>query len=780
MSDTPWGNCVSCGNAAKSPNRECDNFPATKQRQSDCIMPIAGDVVAIYDAVDTSDLDNPSLGGALPPVQTTFDFGDKPSKTLTGARQRTARRYTPLCRTTVDNSAYLGRCIEGIVVDSFDETVSTPTPEADARDTTYVVSEMTHKYEKKTSTYLAAFQGCCRMGTPDDSDGSISPYYDLKNNANGAWFLRAKVSVTDDPTVLMTGTAASPFIAHTPHLSVIKGRPLDFKVHAFDAASRPIKYSLGLDDDHGVGLNQAARPPYGNNFLAKIDEDTGVVTFPASASTSYENYYNLVVIATVYGPCTGYVSTANSDECFQPGFIPQTARISTIVDFLVRVVQAGFTGDWPQSRCDNPNSGLPVGTNSQVCNNMPVLSMPPSPQRFICNEPNRFEVTATDNSRDYSITRPKIVAIRHRQRSFLTSRLNPNPLNLAQASVIQDIYPRGVCSDENCFQNCGCTNTVDCMAKTRGVCKDNPYVPNFPLGDDPVGVGVNGNRAVTTSNMSTAVGTYSWTPLCERLETDRMYSYLGNHRLDVFGVCFVAVDDGGGKEFNGKLTSPPGCVDIAVLRCTKPTIELIGMSKPASNASLMIWKVDVSTNVTLLLNGTDDTQSRSLTVFHTAGTGIPAVGAVWRQQQCHGVPSLAITCNPVMREFYFGAELVHAGFVIEVCFEAVNDQLECPRYRKNRGAQAYGVHASSVGPSPPITVSQASEPLCVKLDVTGPNLAWIEPTPKEGEVVLTYMGCPLTVTLVTEDLNNIFDVQIVPWTVDSFSPLLPTDMRLTK
>ena len=133
-----------------------------------------------------------------------------------------------------------------------------------------------------------------------------------------------------------------------------------------------------------------------------------------------------------------------------------------------------------------------------------------------------------------------------------------------------------------------------------------------------------------------------------------------------------------------------------------------------------------------------------------------------------------------MREFYFGAELVHAGFVIEVCFEAVNDQLECPRYRKNRGAQVYGVHASPVGPSPPITVSQASEPLCVKLDVTGPNLAWMEPTPKEGEVVLTYMRCPLTVTLVTEDLNNKFDVQIVPWTVDSFSPLFPTDMRLKK
>ena len=90
---------------AQNPARECDNFPATKQRQTDCMLPIAGDIVAIYDAVDTSALDDPSLGGALPPVETTFDFGDDPSKMLTGARQRTARQYTPKCVTTMDNSA---------------------------------------------------------------------------------------------------------------------------------------------------------------------------------------------------------------------------------------------------------------------------------------------------------------------------------------------------------------------------------------------------------------------------------------------------------------------------------------------------------------------------------------------------------------------------------------------------------------------------------------------------------------------------------------------------
>ena len=762
---------------AQNPARECDNFPATKQRQTDCMLPIAGDIVAIYDAVDTSALDDPSLGGALPPVETTFDFGDDPSKMLTGARQRTARQYTPKCVTTMDNSVFLGRCLQGIVVDSFGEAASTPTPEADARDITYVVSEIEYKYEKKTETYIAGFQGCCRMGTPDDSDGTISSFYDLKNNANGAWFLRTKVSVTVDPAVLITGTAASPFIAHTPHLAVIKGRPLEFKVHAFDAASRPIKYQIGTDDDHGVGLNQAARPPYGNNYLAQINEDTGVITFPASASTSYENYYNLVVIATAYGPCTGYISTANSrEDCFKPGFIPNTAETTTIVDFLIRVVQAGFTGDWPQSRCDNANSGLPIGFNTKVCNNMPVLAVPPSPQRFICNEQNQFQVTASDTPKDYSISTPKIVAIRHRQRPFLASKLIPDP-NPAQQPTIADIYPRGLCSDENCFENCGCIHTTDCTSKNRGVCTNNPYVPFFPRGDDPVGTG---NRAVTTSNKSTAVATYSWLPLCERLEKDLMYSYQGNHRLDVFGVCFVAVDDGGGREYNGKLTSPPRCVDVAVLRCTKPTIELIGMSKPAFNATLKIWKVDVSTNITLLFNGTDDTQSRGLVISHTAEKPIPAVGATWGPQKCHSVPGLSITCNPVNRELFFGAELVHAGFVIEVCFEAVNDQLECPRYRKNTGAQAYGVHESPIQPSPPIVVSQASEPLCLKLDVTGPNLAWMDPTPEEDEVVLTYMGCPLTIQLVTEDLNNFFDLQIVPWTVDSFSFLFPTAMRLSK
>ena len=74
-----------------------------------------------------------------------------------------------------------------------------------------------------------------------------------------------------------------------------------------------------------------------------------------------------------------------------------------------------------------------------------------------------------------------------------------------------------------------------------------------------------------------------------------------------------------------------------------------------------------------------------------------------------------------------------------------------------------GEHESPVAAYRPITVSQASEPLCVNLEVPGPILVWMEPTPQEDETVLTYMGCPRTLTLVAEDLSNFFDLEIVPW-----------------
>ena len=243
-SDEPEGNCVECQVEAKNPARECDNFPAGhKVVQSACILPVPGDRVALYDAVDTGNLDDNVLGGALPPVETSFAFGDDPSSTLTGARIRTARTYKPRCRSDAEqDKTVFGKCIEGIVVDSFDVAGSTPSPEADARDIVYVLTQIEYTYPKKTDDYVAQFQGCCRMGSQNDGDGG---FYDLVNNANGAFFLRTHVSVTDDPQVLMTGTASSPFFSHTPHITAIKGRPLVFRLHAFDAANRPIKYEIG-------------------------------------------------------------------------------------------------------------------------------------------------------------------------------------------------------------------------------------------------------------------------------------------------------------------------------------------------------------------------------------------------------------------------------------------------------------------------------------------------------------------------------------------------------
>lgn len=152
--------------------------------------------------------------------------------------------------------------------------------------------------------------------------------------------------------------------------------------------------------------------------------------------------------------------------------------------------------------------------------------------------------------------------------------------------------------------------------------------------------------------------------------------------------------------------------------CVKPDSthpNAAGVSKPATNATSSFWTVSVATNISLELNSTDDTQSRRVTIYHTAIPGIPAVGAAWSDQHCQTDEGLSITCNPVRRQFFFGAELVHAGFVITICFEAVNDQLECPRYRPNNDQQPYGVHESPIAPppavpspSPAIVVSQAS------------------------------------------------------------------------
>jgi hypothetical protein len=228
------------------------------------------------------------------------------------------------------------------------------------------------------------------------------------------------------------------------------------------------------------------------------------------------------------------------------------------------------------------------------------------------------------------------------------------------------------------------------------------------------------------------------------------------------------VDQGGVTEKEGKLISPLKCVYIPVLRCTKPTLKLVAADKSIARYawSTPSWVVPVSTNITISFAATDDAQSRGLTIYHHASHGIPAIGAEWRPQQCSSDSALRITCNPVQRDFFFGAELLHAGHQITVCVEAVNDQAECPHYRKNLGDQSYGVHYSAAGlVKPPIATSQASEQVCFHLEVTGPDLQFMSPTPAQDDVVVTYMGCPFTQTLATADANNQFNVQLEPWTV---------------
>jgi hypothetical protein len=93
-----------------------------------------------------------------------------------------------------------------------------------------------------------------------------------------------------------------------------------------------------------------------------------------------------------------------------------------------------------------------------------------------------------------------------------------------------------------------------------------------------------------------------------------------------------------------------------------------------------------------------------------------------------------------------------------VCVEAVNDQIECPRYRKNPAAanQSFGVHFSPPPPPPQslssattIATSQASEAFCFLLEVKGPELEFLTPSPAENAEVMSYAACPLTLTLAS-------------------------------
>jgi len=665
------GGCTDCTGEATSPHCPDD--------AESCDAPVAGDGVHLYDP------------DRAPPVAMTFSFGANPDDYLTGQK---GADTVPICELTPS------RCMPGRVVDAFENTTTTPLAEEDALHIVYVVSEFTYKYPRATSSYTAGFQGCCRMGSADT---------ELRNNAGGSWYLRTVVSLTREGATMDSGTPMSPFFKHIPTVNVIKGRPLRFNVHAFDAASRPITYSLGSNDDQGVGLNPNAQPPFGNVMSATINSVTGQLLFPASAATSYEQFYNLVVIATVYGPCTSFDPRTPS-QCLAPSGQSQVLTTTAVVDFLVHVIYAGFTGLPPQTSCSNGDSGIPRG--SRVCNSMPVLTVPLSAQRFICGESNSFSVKLQDGiGLDRSVSGGAF-AIRHRQRV-----------------VLETTYP---------------TDAIG--------------LPRFPLTEEECCIQSFAGINATTSLPNEATGAFKWHPPCERLETNHLYRYMGRHRLDVFGACFVGVDAGGWTSWGGKLTSPPGCVAIHLLRCTKPTISLLSTSNPPSNASTATYTIAVATNLTFFLNASDDAQTRALVISNTAEPGIPSVGAIWHDQECTSIPDPhLIVCNPVARALTFNAELVHAGTVIPLCFEAVNDQVECPRFRRNTGPQGAAVHYGEG-----VTVSQASEPLCVFLDVPGPRIKWIAPTPEEGETVITYMGCPLEMQFAAVDLENYFDLRIRP------------------
>lgn len=286
----PWGGCRTCTGFGAT-NGDCGDADAP------CVLANVGDLVEIYDSVDIST-------ATITAVPTTFSFGGPPEDVLTGRRDAAdIKKFTPRCRQTASENGQ--KCIPGRVVESYPNITGVIMPELDATSTVYVVTELTYKYPHATKQYTAGFQGCCRMKVGDKL---------LNNNPGGGWNVRATVSVTANQQVLQTGTAASPYFAFVPTVNVIKGRPMQFRVFAFDTADRPITFAIGTNDEQGVGLFQNSQGPYGNNMGVTIDP-TGLVTFPATASTVYERFYSLVMTASVIGPCASYDTTVSPPAC---------------------------------------------------------------------------------------------------------------------------------------------------------------------------------------------------------------------------------------------------------------------------------------------------------------------------------------------------------------------------------------------------------------------------------------------------------------------------------
>lgn len=330
----PWGGC-----------RTCTGFGATTADCGDadapCVLANVGDLVEIYDSVDIST-------ASIPQVSTVFSFGGPPEDSLNGRRDAAdIKKFTPVCRQTPAENGR--KCIPGRVIESYPNVTGAEImPAMDALSTVYVVTELVYKYPSVTRTYSASFQGCCRMKAGDRL---------LNNNAVGAWDIRATVSVTASRQVLETGTAASPYFAFVPTVNVIKGRPKQFQVFAYDTADRPITYAIGTADEQGVGLNLASQGPYvsqgqyDNVMGVTIDAGTGMVTFPATASTVYERFYSLVITASVIGPCASYNFEATPPICLDELGTSVLTSIKTAVDFYIQVdLHPNYTIHTPQSK----------------------------------------------------------------------------------------------------------------------------------------------------------------------------------------------------------------------------------------------------------------------------------------------------------------------------------------------------------------------------------------------------------------------------------------------
>ena len=60
---------------------------------------------------------------------------------------------------------------------------------------------------------------------------------------------------------------------------------------------------------------------------------------------------------------------------------------------------------------------------------------------------------------------------------------------------------------------------------------------------------------------------------------------------------------------------------------------------------------------------------------------------------------------------------------------------------------------------------QTSEPYCIHLEVPAPQIRFVDPTPAQDSTVVTYIGCPFSLVISSEDENNHFDLEIEPWEV---------------